>query len=241
MNKIKHIISCVAASALLLSPSLALATATTKTQGDFNLANHFSFEIGGVAIAGVHSIEGLEHETDVVEYQDGDDSVTHTRPGNPKPGKMTVTKDWSPDDSRLFSWWRAANGNAGNKNIRKNISLSFVDDPGQPAATVNFFECYPVRWQGPNLNAAPGPNVLEVVTFLCERLELVGVAPGGLSNNFVVNAGGDLDGDANPDGSFAYRHAHSIGNTTGFVHDGVSSCKDEIPAGEVQDCTPNIY
>ena len=68
---------------------------TTKTQGDFNLSNRFSLEIDGVMVAGVNTVEGFETESDVVEYKDGEDGVMHTRSGNCKPGKITISKDWS--------------------------------------------------------------------------------------------------------------------------------------------------
>ena len=63
----------------------------------------FSFEIDGVIVAGVHTIDGLESETDVVEYKDGDNHPTHTRPGNHKPGKMTCSRDWS-NTSEWYKW-----------------------------------------------------------------------------------------------------------------------------------------
>ena len=33
---------------------------TSKQQGDFNLQNRFSLEIDGVAVGGIHTIEGIE-------------------------------------------------------------------------------------------------------------------------------------------------------------------------------------
>ena len=61
---------------------------STKTQGDFNLAHRFTVEIDGVAVGGVHTIEGLEHEHEVVEYHDGDEGVTRFRPGRQKVGGL---------------------------------------------------------------------------------------------------------------------------------------------------------
>jgi hypothetical protein len=42
---------------------------------------------GQVNAAGVHTIEEIETESDIVEYKDGEDGVNRTRPGNHKPGK----------------------------------------------------------------------------------------------------------------------------------------------------------
>jgi len=54
---------------------------STKTQGDFNLAHRFNVELDGLLVGGCHTVEGLEHEHEVVEYQDRDDITTHFRPG----------------------------------------------------------------------------------------------------------------------------------------------------------------
>ena len=51
---------------------------TSKTQGDFNLQNRFSLEIDGVAVAGVHTIEGID--TDEPHAVSGGASVTFTVP-----------------------------------------------------------------------------------------------------------------------------------------------------------------
>ena len=65
---------------------------TSKTMGDFNLSNRFSLEIDGVSVAGVHTIEGIETESDIVEYKDGEDGVNRTRPGNAKPDNKDVRR-----------------------------------------------------------------------------------------------------------------------------------------------------
>ena len=46
---------------------------------------------GKVDAAGVHTIEGIETESDIVEYKDGEDGVNRTRPGNVKPKQIPLT------------------------------------------------------------------------------------------------------------------------------------------------------
>lgn len=45
----------------------------------------------------VHSIEGIETESDIVEYKDGEDGVNRTRPSNR--GEKTTKTDSSPNPS----------------------------------------------------------------------------------------------------------------------------------------------
>ena len=141
---------------------------STKTQGDFNLSNRFSFEIDSVMIGGVHSIEGIEHETDVIEYKDGEDGTTHTRPGNHKPGKMVVTKDWS-NTPEWYIWRKAV---VEGRVDRKSVSVIFHNDAGEEAGRMNFYDCWPIKWDGPTLNARSSGHATEKLTISWERMEL---------------------------------------------------------------------
>ena len=142
--------------------------ATTKTQGDFNLANRFSFEIDGVIVAGVHTISGLESESDIVEYKDGEDGVSHTRPGNHKPGKMTCSKDWS-NTSEWYKWRKAV---LDGKVDRRSISVIFHNDAGEEAGRMNFYNCWPSKWNGPSLNAKSSGHAGEKLEISWETMEL---------------------------------------------------------------------
>lgn len=141
---------------------------TTKTQGDFNLASKFTLEIDGVLVGGVHQVDGLEHEHEVVEYMDGDDMVTHFRPGRQKPGRITITKDWS--STREFFDWRQSVING--KVDRKSISVIFHADDGTESMRVNLFDCYPTKWKGPALNARNSAHATEMIEVVFERMEL---------------------------------------------------------------------
>ena len=142
--------------------------ATTKTQGDFTLSNRFSFEIDGVLVAGVHTVTGLQSETELVEYKDGESGVMQTRPGNHKPGKMTVTKDWS-NTSEWFKWRKAV---LDGKVDRRSISVIFHNDAGEESGRMNFFNCWPAVWYGPDLNAKTSGHSTEKMDISWETCEL---------------------------------------------------------------------
>jgi phage tail-like protein len=159
--------------------------ATTKTQGDFNLSihfeergavlktsvvmpQHFKVEIDGVEVAGIHSVDGLESESDFVDYKDGEDGIIHTRPGNHKPGKMTITKDWS-NTSDWYKWRKSA---FDGKVDRRSISVIFQNDAGEEAGRINLFDCWPIVWSGPQLNAKSSAHAQEKLEIIWETLEL---------------------------------------------------------------------
>ena len=100
---------------------------TTKTQGDFNLAHRFALEIDGVLTNGVHKIEGLDHESEVIEYHDGEDGTTHYRPGRQKAGTIRIEKDFS--STKEFDEWRKKV--VDGKVERKSISVIIHNDAGE--------------------------------------------------------------------------------------------------------------
>jgi phage tail-like protein len=133
-----------------------------RTTPDVHHANRFSFEIDGVLVAGIHSIDGLESEHDIVEYKDGEDGTTHTRPGNHKPGKLTLTKAW-------HTWRKAV---LDGRVDRKSMSVIFHNDAGEEAGRYNFFEAWPCRWKAPELNARNSGHATEKLELSWETMEL---------------------------------------------------------------------
>jgi phage tail-like protein len=139
------------------------SAATTKTQGDFNLSNRFSLEIDGVLVAGVNIVNGPILESEVIE-----DGATQLRPGNHKPGKMTVTKDWS-NTSEWYKWRKAV---LDGKVDRRSISVIFHNDAGAETSRINLFNCWPVKWELKELNARSSGHAAEKLEIVFETIEL---------------------------------------------------------------------
>lgn len=141
---------------------------STKTQGDPNQAHRFTVEIDGVAVGGVHTIEGLEHEHEVIEYHDGDNGVTQFRPGRQKPGKIKLVKDFSA--TKEFFLWRKTVMDG--KVERKSMSIVILNDAGEEALRYNLFECWPTKYYGPALNARNSANATEALDIQYETLSM---------------------------------------------------------------------
>jgi len=141
---------------------------TSKTTGDFNLSNRFSLEIDGVMVAGVHSIEGIETETDIVEYKDGEDGVNRTRPGNHKPGKMVITKDWS----NTLEWHNWRKKVLEGKTDRRSISIIFHNDAGEEVGRMNFYNAWPTKHVLPSFNAKNSAHASEQLHISWETHEI---------------------------------------------------------------------
>jgi phage tail-like protein len=159
--------------------------ATSKTTGDFNLPNRFSVEIDGVSVAGVHTIEGLDalvkqarSEQAATEsrkpgqpmYKDGEDGTNRVRPGNHKPGKLTLTKDWS-NTMEWFNWRKAV---LDGKTDRRSISVIFHDDAGTEVGRMNFYNCWPIKHTLPSVESKSSGHASETIELAYEWYEWKG-------------------------------------------------------------------
>ena len=141
---------------------------TTKTTGDFTLTNRFAMEIDGVIVNGIHSVEGFESETEIIEYKDGESGTVQTRPGQHKPVKITITKDWS-GTSEFYKWRKAV---IDGKTERKSVSIIFHNDASEESGRINIFNAWPTSWTGPALNARTSAQATEKITISAETFEL---------------------------------------------------------------------
>jgi phage tail-like protein len=139
----------------------------TKNSGDGHLSHKFGCEIEGVTIGGIHKIDGVEFEAEVVEWMDGDDMTTHCRPGVFKPGRIVIERDHGNDKS-FFNWRKQV---IEGKTERKSVSITLHNDASDEARRINFFHCFPVKWTGPALNSHSSGHASERVEIAFEELK----------------------------------------------------------------------
>jgi phage tail-like protein len=90
-------------------------------------AYNFLIEINGVTTGAFKGVEGLESETEVIEFQNGEDLILRKRPGRTKYSNITLKRGVIAD-SELQDWWKAVrNGNHG----QRSLSIQLQDDSGR--------------------------------------------------------------------------------------------------------------
>ena len=67
--------------------------------GNFN----FKVEIEGVTQGAFRNVEGLDSETEIVEYQDGDDIILRKRPGRTKYSNVILKRGYI-NSTELWDW-----------------------------------------------------------------------------------------------------------------------------------------
>ena len=131
--------------------------------GNFN----FKVEINGVTVAAFKNVEGLDSETEVVEFQDGDDIVLRKRPGRTKYSNITLKRGYVNTDE-LWVWRKAViDGHVE----RKAGSVILLDDAAGEIMRYNFYEAWPCKWKGFTLDGKGTDVNVEEIELAVEKVE----------------------------------------------------------------------
>jgi len=131
--------------------------------GQFN----FKVEIEGVTQGAFKNVEGLDSETEIIEYQDGDDIILRKRPGRTKYTNITLKRGYVNTDE-LWSWRKKV---IEGKVERKSGSIILCADDGSEIMRYNFFEAWPAKWKGFNLDGKGNDVTVEEIELATEKIE----------------------------------------------------------------------
>ena len=133
--------------------------------GNFN----FKIEIEGVTTGAFRNVEGLDSETEIVEYQDGDDIILRKRPGRTKYSNVVFKRGYVNTDE-LWQWRKRVIDGVVE---RKSGSVILCADDGSEIMRYNFFEGWPCKWKGFSLDGKGTDVAVEELEFVVERWERI--------------------------------------------------------------------
>ena len=132
---------------------------------------HFQFrvEIAGIASSTFAEVTGLEFETEVIDYREGaEPRRVRKLPGLSHFDHITLRRGFT-GNLELWNWARSiADGNLD----RRNGVIILLSDAFEEVARWSFRSAWPVKWSGPNLNAATSEVSLETIELVHEGLTL---------------------------------------------------------------------
>ena len=133
--------------------------------GGFN----FLVEIDRVTVAGFAAVSGLDSETEVIEYREGNqDTAVRKLPGPKKFTNITLKRGYT-GGTELWEWRKTVvDGRAD----RRPGSIVLLNEAREPVIRWNFFEGWPAALRGPILNAAISDVAIETLEIAHERLEI---------------------------------------------------------------------
>jgi phage tail-like protein len=143
---------------------------TEELYGNFN----FLLEISGITgdsktiVGGFKTLSGMDSETEVVEFKQGNDKVVRKKPGRTTYANITLERGFTATDD-LWQW---------RKNIedglidRRSGSIIILDNDGETeVARYNFYEGWPCKWYVPDMDADQSGMAIEKIEIAVEKVE----------------------------------------------------------------------
>jgi len=134
--------------------------------GNFN----FKIEIEGLQKAAFKAVDGLGSETEVITFGGTTDQVQRKRPGRTKYTDLVLKRGYTNDEA-LWQWRKSV---IDGKVDRRSGSVILCSDDGTEITRFNFFEAWPTKWKGFNLDGKGTDTTVEEITLTIERLEQQG-------------------------------------------------------------------
>jgi phage tail-like protein len=131
--------------------------------------SNFIVEIEGVAVGGFSECTGLDTESAVIEYRNGNEDTTVRKiPGLKKFGNI-VLKRGITRGRELWEWRKQV---MDGRTERRSGSIILLDEGREEVLRWNFHRGWPARWSGPALNSMANEIAIETLEIAHEGLEL---------------------------------------------------------------------
>ncbi len=130
---------------------------------------HFSVSWGGEDI-GFSEVGGLTVEIDSIDYRDGlmsANTLALKRPGIRKSGNISLKRGICAGNIDLYNWFN----NTGQPNIeRRDLTITMLNDEGAPVFIWSITQAWPIKCDGPGLNATGNEIAIEGVELAHEGI-----------------------------------------------------------------------
>ena len=143
---------------------------TDELYGSF----HFLLEIQGVVsdtkiiVGGFKSVSGMDSETEIVEFKQGNDKVVRKKPGRTTYANIVLERGYTATDD-LWQWRKNIEDG---KIDRRSGSVIILDQDGQTeVARYNFYEGWPSKWYVPDMSADSSAMAIEKLEIAVEKVE----------------------------------------------------------------------
>lgn len=138
-----------------------IAQRSTDTRKDPYLGYRFSVEIGNLIVGGFAEVTGLSIEVDVERKRFGGNNDFEHKFFKAIKFPDLVLKRGIGDMDEFWGWYQEVLKGT----IRlKDGSIYLLDHHGQSVRGWHFFGAYPIKWEGPTLNAASSTIAMESLT-----------------------------------------------------------------------------
>ena len=131
---------------------------------------HFKVDWGGTRI-GFSEVSGLNIEVQAIEYREGSDPDYSAikMPGLKKYGNITLKRGIIAGDNEFFDW---LNTISLNQVERRDLVITLLNENHEPAMVWKARNAFPVKIEGPGLNATGNEVAIEMLEVAHEGLTI---------------------------------------------------------------------
>ena len=135
---------------------------------------HFLLEISGITgdtktiVGGFKTVSGMDSETEVVEFKQGNDKVVRKKPGRTTYANISLERGFTATDD-LWAWRKDIE--EGNIDRRSGSVIILDNDNETEVARYNFYEGWPCKWNVPDLDSDQSGMAIEKIEIAVERVE----------------------------------------------------------------------
>ena len=143
---------------------------TEELYGGYN----FLLEVSGITpdqktiIGGFKTMSGMDSETEVIEFKQGNDKVVRKKPGRTTYANISLERGFTASND-LWTW---------RKNIedgvidRRSGTITVLDqDMTTIVAQYNFYEGWPCKWHVPEMDSESSSMAIEKIEIAVEKVE----------------------------------------------------------------------
>jgi phage tail-like protein len=132
---------------------------------------HFSVDLGGT-IMNCSEVSGLDMETDVIEYRDGNSQIftTQKMSGLQKFSDITLKKGVFVDDVEFHDWFKEVSMHIPD---RKDVTISLLDEEHNAVMTWKLINAWPKKVSAPDMKSDASEVAIETIEIVHEGCELV--------------------------------------------------------------------
>ncbi|HEX8140087.1 MAG TPA: phage tail protein [Pyrinomonadaceae bacterium] len=130
---------------------------------------NFTLEFDNVVIAGFSECTGLNSEQNVIEYREGNESITPRKlPGLTKFGNITLKRGVVLDFNEFFTWRKTVmDGDI----TRKTVAIALHNEKHDEVTRWTLHRAWPSKYTGPDLKASANEVAVESIEIAHEGLE----------------------------------------------------------------------
>ena len=130
---------------------------------------YFSVQLGDDDSVSFQEVDGLDSETQVIEYRHGNSPIFYPikMPGLGQVSNVTMRKGIFVNDQRFWDWYNEIKMNTI---ARRTVVISLLDEEGNPKMTWTLNNAWPTKIMGTDLKSEGNEVAVESIEIAYETL-----------------------------------------------------------------------